>query len=242
MLREVACEVVEAEAEGHGFLILHPVDSLVVLVGEPGLGTVRAVVAAMSDAATLLVEEASLPHALSALPDWKAQAAVLHELPPGALAEIAAAETAHAGVARAVAPHADGVAPPARGAAPVVRLLAPSDEPMLRVLTSGELREELLHLLPTAPIAAAFLDQRAVAFCSAPYRTETLWDVAVDTLDGFRRRGLATAAFRHLAGKLAGVGLAPVWGAEADNAASLALAARLGFVATDALQVVTRET
>jgi len=80
------------------------------------------------------------------------------------------------------------------------------------------------------PLAAAFVDGRAAAFCYAPISTESLWDVAVDTLAPYRRRGLAAACYRALAAHLAAErGLAPVWGALTENRASLRLAGKLGF-------------
>jgi predicted GNAT family acetyltransferase len=68
-----------------------------------------------------------------------------------------------------------------------------------------------------------------VAFCYAACETETLWDVSVDTLAPFRRRGLAAACFERVRREMERRGKRPVWGAHADNPASLALAARLGF-------------
>ncbi len=41
-----------------------------------------------------------------------------------------------------------------------------------------------------SPIAAAFADERPVSFCYSGWETETHWDVSIDTLDGYRRRGL----------------------------------------------------
>lgn len=69
--------------------------------------------------------------------------------------------------------------------------------------------------------------------------TETLWDVAVDTLDGHRRQGHASACFRALAAHMAAEGRQPIWGANDDNAASLELAARLGFEPVDRLALLS---
>lgn len=92
------------------------------------------------------------------------------------------------------------------------------------------LRDELsLEYVATRPMAAAFVDGRPVAFCYAPFVTEGLWDVAVDTLEPYRRRGLAAACFELLAWHLGREGRRPVWGALDDNLASMRLALRLGF-------------
>jgi len=80
------------------------------------------------------------------------------------------------------------------------------------------------------PLAAVLVDGRAAAYCYAAFLTESLWDVAVDTLQPYRRRGLAAACFRTLAAHLGRLGKRPVWGALTENEASLRLAAKLGFV------------
>jgi RimJ/RimL family protein N-acetyltransferase len=89
-------------------------------------------------------------------------------------------------------------------------------------------------------LALSLAGDEVAAVCTAGAVTETLWDVGIDTIAGHRRRGHATAAFRALAGHLAARGLQPVWGAEDDNAASLRLAAKLGFQPAGHLAVVKR--
>lgn len=54
-------------------------------------------------------------------------------------------------------------------------------------------------------------------------------NVGVVTADDFRRRGLATAVGRRFVAQARVRGLRPTWGCDADNAASRALARRLGF-------------
>lgn len=99
-----------------------------------------------------------------------------------------------------------------------------------------ELRSEIeLALRRECPMAVAWVveeegQRQPVAFCYAPLISETLWDVSVDTLAPYRRRGLAAAGFDALRRHLARQGLTPVWGAHDDNTASLRLAAKLGFV------------
>lgn len=94
----------------------------------------------------------------------------------------------------------------------------------------GALRRELSHdWVATRPLAAAFVDGRMVSWCYAALDTETRWDVSVDTLAPFRRRRLAFACFATLAADMERRGKRPVWGAVEENAASLELAARLGF-------------
>lgn len=94
-----------------------------------------------------------------------------------------------------------------------------------------EIRDEYVQAVEDGrPMTAAFVDGLPVAFCYAALETEGLWDVAIDTLEAHRRKGLAAAAFWELHRWMsAEKGKAPVWGAYADNPASLALAAKLGF-------------
>jgi hypothetical protein len=89
----------------------------------------------------------------------------------------------------------------------------------------------------TVPMAAAWADGRPVSFCYPVWQTETLWDVSIETLPGYRRGGLAARAARTLIRHMRGVGRAPVWGALETNAASRGLAARLGFVETGGIAV-----
>ena len=91
------------------------------------------------------------------------------------------------------------------------------------------LREYRTPWVRGRPVAAALFEGKPVSFCYVGVATESLWDVAVDTLEGFRQRGLAAACFVTLAKHLAGRGLQPVWGSLDTHRASMRLAARLGF-------------
>lgn len=76
---------------------------------------------------------------------------------------------------------------------------------------------------------AAFCDGAPVSFAYASLETERHGDLSVDTLDAFRRRGFGAAALRPVIADLHARGKRPVWGAIENNAASLALARRLGI-------------
>jgi len=101
--------------------------------------------------------------------------------------------------------------------------------PILR----GELREACHY----SPIASAFADDRPVSFCYSGWETESHWDVSIDTLEGYRRRGLGTAACVCLIRHFAARGKTAVWGALDSNPASTALAEKLGFTPIDHLLV-----
>jgi hypothetical protein len=101
--------------------------------------------------------------------------------------------------------------------------------PILR----GELRDACHH----SPIAIAVADERPVSFCYSGWETEGHWDVSIDTLDGYRLRGLGAAACTCLIHHFAAFGKTAVWGSVDSNTASTALARKLGFTAVDRLMV-----
>ena len=115
-----------------------------------------------------------------------------------------------------------------------VRLLEPSDS--LDGLPP-DLRSELRIAAGRSPIATGLEDKRPVSFCYAAARTESLWDVAIDTLEGFRRQGHAARCVAFMTRLMGEEGLRPVWGAEEWNQASLGLAAILGFSPVDEMVV-----
>jgi RimJ/RimL family protein N-acetyltransferase len=93
------------------------------------------------------------------------------------------------------------------------------------------LQREVGDRLGECPMMAAFVEGKPVSFCYAHHETETLWDVSIETLEEFQRRGLATRCFHGLASRMAKKrGKLPVWGAMEDNLASIRLAEKLGFV------------
>jgi GNAT superfamily N-acetyltransferase len=114
------------------------------------------------------------------------------------------------------------------------RILTLEDAGALRHVPDAQ-REELLGALARVPLAVACADGVPVAFCYAGSRTETLWDISIDTLETHRRRGYAAAAVAAMARHLAPAGRRPVWGAAEDNPASMLLARKLGFEPVDEL-------
>ena len=101
--------------------------------------------------------------------------------------------------------------------------------PILR----GELREACRY----SPIASAFADDRPVSFCYSGWETESHWDLSIDTLETYRRRGLGMAACICLIRHFAQQGKTAVWGSLESNPASEALAYKLGFTPVDRLLV-----
>ncbi len=92
------------------------------------------------------------------------------------------------------------------------------------------LRGEMLDAVRHGAVACVWTDDRPVSFAYAPWTTERWFDISIDTLDGYRRRGFGGACARALIERHARDGRQPVWGAVASNVASRALAAYLGFL------------
>ena len=147
----------------------------------------------------------ALEHASGA--DWRGERAVLHRL-------------------------RDDTALPAARSGPDIRLLRPDDP--LGHLPPG-LRYEIGEARKMAPVAAVIVDGKAASFCYPVWRTETLWDISIDTLEEHRGKALGSHAVRFMIDLLRRDGREPVWGALESNGASLRLAAKLGFQPVDAL-------
>ena len=109
-----------------------------------------------------------------------------------------------------------------------------------RLPIDPELLEELRRGASHSPIAAAFVDQQPVSFCYAGAETESLWDIAIDTLPEHRRRGHAAQCAAHMIRHMQAQGKQPVWQAVETNPASWRLAHKLGFGPIDELTLFTR--
>ncbi len=100
---------------------------------------------------------------------------------------------------------------------------------------SPALVEELEAAQAHATIWTAWVDGEPVSFAYAASRSARWFDIGVDTAPGARQLGLATLVAATMIRAERAQGREPVWGAAESNRASRALAARLGFVACDAL-------
>jgi hypothetical protein len=118
-----------------------------------------------------------------------------------------------------------------------VRLLERGDR--LDHLPPG-LRYEMTHAQDIAPVCAVFVRGVAASFCYPCWKTETLWDVSVDTLETHRGRALGQRAVDFMIAHMRREGREPVWAALASNRSSLTLADKLGFAAIDAMVCFSR--
>lgn len=104
-----------------------------------------------------------------------------------------------------------------------------------RISIDEELREELESGAEESVILATFVEQQPVSFCYAGAVTETLWDIAIDTLPEHRRKGYAALCVSQMIRHMLTQGKRPVWQAVEENPASWRLAEKLGFTPTDEL-------
>jgi GNAT superfamily N-acetyltransferase len=211
------CDVFANPDPETGFIV-RPLDfPVAVAAGEPTDSVIRSATRGADATGTawagegseeqwhFLAPPESLPTVAAALPSWKTRGVTLHSLGPGGIVDAGDVD---------------------------VRVGLTGWESAgwtLDHLPAITRHEYELDFVRGRPVAAVFVDERPVAFCYAAVQTETLWDVAVDTLPDHRRRGYAAACFVTLARHLAGKGLDPVWGSLDTNEASMKLAARLGF-------------
>lgn len=185
---------------GTGVVVVAEELRLGAVVGHPDPAVLRGALDEAPPGFALIVQLSDLAHVRAALAGWAAPVlATIHRLPTRAPAD----------------------APPDPG----VVVLAPPDGELVSRLPADMRRE--------APYATAMAVRLAggspVSVCQATAVTETLWDAGVETAEGHRRRGHASACFRALDVYMAAAGKEPVWGAEEGNWASIELARKLGF-------------
>lgn len=207
MLRSGECELFGLREDEEVSMVVRDTGfPLISVVGRPPRAAIRDAAAGRRDHEIIAPPENG-DLVAAALPGWEGSLATLHLLDD-----------------EERLPHV----PPG-----TVRLIEPAELDATEGLPR-ELRSELAGAARSSPIAASFEGGRPVAFCYAD-RTEGLWDISIDTLEAYRRRGHAARCVAYMVEHLRP--LRPVWGAENTNLASLGLAAKLGFVPVDELLV-----
>ena len=217
-----------------GLIVVVRDTALASVVGRLPAGVIAGVVASMVGDVNVLAQMEDADYVGRALPGWRRRTALVHVLP--------------------------GHTPWERERDPHARVFTRQNAPQFTHVPEA-LRRELLDALKgrtvsrfvpgtlpaagpfvssvTVPMAAAWEDGRPVSFCYPVWQTETLWDVSIDTLEGYRRRGLGGRAARALIRHMRQMHRAPVWAAIETNAGSRALAARLGFLEAGGIAVYT---
>lgn len=206
MLLEGRCEVLGLErGPSPSFVTRGGEEKLVCVVGSPAPEAISEAVARNGDAGEVIAMPENVSRAAEALPGWKALPVVAH-----LLGESERLPEAPEGAVRWLSgPEEIGHLPPDLGAE------------LARALR-GKTR-----------VAAAFVGGEPVSFCYAGWETEGLWDVSIDTLEEYRRRGYAAWCAAYVIRHMRALGKEPAWHALESNIASLGLAARLGFVPVD---------
>ena len=182
------------------------------VAGRPSFAAMGEALAMAGPGAILMTPTDSVAWARRAFPELVAERAILHQLSGGGA----------------------GTEARPRG----VRHLAPGEVETLTLPPA--LQDELRAAAAGGtPIAAALADGVPVAFCYAGSITESLWDVSIDTLESWRRRGYAARAARFEIERFRALGRQPVWGAVESNGPSRGLARKLGFTPVEELWILS---
>ncbi len=132
---------------------------------------------------------------------------------------------------------------------PDAQYLPEAPDGMVRFLDPAALQQSQLRMnsnknsargAEQSLIAATFEEQHPVSFCYAGAMTESLWDISIDTVPEYRRRGHAALCVAHMIRYMYMQGKRPVWQALEDNPGSWRLAQKLGFVPVDELVLFRR--
>ncbi|MDQ4064101.1 MAG: GNAT family N-acetyltransferase [Actinomycetota bacterium] len=209
------CEVLglEEEAGAVSFVVRDREEKDVSVIGCPAPAAILDAVARNGNTGEVWATPENVSHVADALPGWEASPATLHFLGEGARLP---------------------KAPEGR-----VRFMGPSEARLLKHVPL-DLRSWLARALRRrSPLAAAFVGGVPISFCIA-VETEGLWDVSIDTLAGYRRRGHAAWCAAYMIRHQRQRGREPVWGALESNLPSMNLAVKLGFVPVDRIFVFER--
>ncbi len=214
MLLSGRCEIFGCDETGApSFVVSSPELELISVAGFPIKEAILQAAAANSNEVEILATPENSEHVAEALPDWAVSPAKLHVLQGESRLHKISAN---------------------------VELLAPSEIEAITNLPF-DLKEELTLAFRYSPVAATIVDGMPVSFCYAGSQTESLWDISIDTLAEYRNKGYAAACVAYMIELMRQQKKQPVWGADETNAASLRLAAKLGFITVDTIMVLQRK-
>ncbi len=195
------------------FLLRSSEDEIAYVVGEPPAEAIIAATKKLSTEGTVIVTPENAAHIGSCLPEWVKERIFVYSLKD------------------------------------TERLPYPTKQVVVELVQRGvlrqanfpqDLREELLDAVEYSPVAAVFVEDTPVSFCYAASQTESWWDVSIDTLAPYRRRGYAGLCFAYLARHMQTLGQAVVWQSLESNPASWQLALKLGLTPVDELTCFRR--
>lgn len=126
---------------------------------------------------------------------------------------------------------------------PLVRRLSALDARHLEAASPGVLpdRELLVAAAEIGRVFAAVNGNVIVGHGSSLAASRAFADVGVHVAEAFREQGIATATASLACQAVQQAGLTPVWGAGSENAASLRVANKIGFVEVARLAFLVRE-
>jgi GNAT superfamily N-acetyltransferase len=226
--------VVPSGPSESGMVVAVPDAALASIVGRPPLDTLREAISSLTGDVNVLSQMEDADYVADALAGWHRHRAIIHVLPAGVPWERDSDRGART-FSRETAPRLDHVPEHLRR-----ELLDALHGRTVSRFVPGDLpRSTDVVSRARVPMAAVWADGRPVSFCYPVWQTETLWDMSIETLPAYRRQGLGARAARTLIRHMRSTGRAPVWGALDTNAASRALAARLGFLETAGIAVFT---
>jgi len=193
---------------GSSFIIQHPTNGLTCFIGKPDIDTMQKSLTSIDVPVSIIGYEENYRYIESQLKGFEKSQATLYTL-SDELPEYYAADS-------------------------TIRFVKKNDIENTHHIPD-DLRKELSDALLSSPVAALFTGDHPVSFCYVAAETETLWDVAIDTLEPYRNRGFAAATVRFMIEYMSTKGKRPVWGAEETNPVSSHLAIKLGFKPIDKL-------
>jgi RimJ/RimL family protein N-acetyltransferase len=214
MLQSDDCELTGLDEETGSYVIQDPADGLVCVTGKTAVAAIQDAAEKSGDEGNLLCQLEDEEHVAAALPDWRSVKVELMLQADSARMPDAGDEWE--GVETRFFTHVD---------------LAAARE------VSDELRQELTLALLRSEVASTIVDGKPVSFCYVGALTETLWDMAIETLEPYRGRGYAGLAAAHLIRHMYRKRKQPVWATGETNTASLRVAKKLRFRPVDRMVV-----
>jgi RimJ/RimL family protein N-acetyltransferase len=208
LLLSEECEIFGFQEEPELSLVLREIDGeAVFVIGAPPQTAVQTAVQGLKRGGSVIASQEQALWLTQVLPGWTRTRIILYSLP----------DWQH-------------LPNPSAGQ---VDFLNPNRLDQLSIST--DLLRELKSGAEYSLIAATFVDRQPVSFCYAASETESLWDIAVDTLPAYRRKGYAALCVAYMIRHMDTQDKQPVWQAVEENPASWRLAQKLGFVPVDEL-------
>ncbi|MCZ6690157.1 MAG: GNAT family N-acetyltransferase [Planctomycetota bacterium] len=198
------CSVV---GEKDDWFLLHDRSPLAAMIGTPPSRSIRDATDDAHPRLEIICPPENVEWLSDALPDWRAIPAIIHAIPEGSTAidKVDISE---------------------------VRLLEKRERGFFSAAPPHWIKP-LEYGLETSFVAAASFEAEPASFCASTAVTESLWDVSIITLEGYRQLGLGSASGAFLIRHMRELGKEPVWRAIENNSGSLRLAEKLGFEPVD---------